>query len=62
MAVDLVMSGCVDPELYCYMTNQLAVLHWYSESQHSQLDLRLAIRRELKKVSPYLVTLCTSIL
>ena len=59
--VELLMSGCVDPEIEhnynhhgtCW-TNQTVTLRWYSGSQHAQLDLRLAIRRELKKVS-YLV-------
>ena len=48
--VDLVISGCVDSERHPYWTNQCILLHWYCGSLHSQLDLRLAIRKELKKV------------
>ena len=52
--VELVMSGCVDMELgtagCVHLTNQSATLHWYCHSDHCKLDLRLAIRKELKKV------------
>ena len=55
--VELVVSGCVDPEMCHYSdtepckTNHSLLLRWYCGSQHCQLDLRLAIRRHLKEVS-----------
>ena len=48
--VELVMSGGVDLEAGPSTTNHSATLHWHCEGEHSKLDLRVAIRRELKKV------------
>ena len=66
VVVELVMAGGVDSEMkcsQCYHTNHSAILRWQRGSQHAKLDLRLAIRRELKKVSlsvtPFVCTIYT---
>ena len=48
--VELVMSGGVDLEACPSTTNHSATLHWHRDGEHSKLDLRVAIRKELKKV------------
>ena len=52
--VELLIAGCVDGELnyfsYWHQTNQSASLRWQRCSEYCKLDLRLAIRKELKKV------------
>ena len=49
--VELVLASCIDKDDLKSATKQSAILHWYCRGEHCKLDIRVAIRRELKKVN-----------